>query len=90
MIKKDVFIKCDYFNENYTTCFEDVELNLKCLMLGLDNYCNSNLVSYHYESKTRNNDVDKVTKESEDYKNNLIPFIIENYKNLKTHIPIIK
>jgi GT2 family glycosyltransferase len=90
MIKKEVFIKCDYFNENYTTCFEDVELNLKCLIFGLDNYCNSNLVSYHYESKTRNNDVDKVTKEGEDYNNNLIPFIIKNYKNLKTHIPIIK
>jgi GT2 family glycosyltransferase len=90
MIKKEVFIKCDYFNENYTTCFEDVELNLKCLIFGLDNYCNSNLVSYHYESKTRNNDVDKVTKEVEDYNNNLIPFIIKNYKNLKTHIPIIK
>jgi len=90
MIKKEVFIKCDYFNENYSTCFEDVELNLKCLILGLDNYCNSNLVSYHYESKTRNSDVDKITKEGEDYNNNLIPFIIKNYKNLKTHIPIIK
>jgi GT2 family glycosyltransferase len=90
MIKKEVFIKCDYFNENYSTCFEDVELNLKCLILGLDNYCNSNLVSYHYESKTRNNDVDKVTKEGEDYNNNLIPFIIKNYKKLKTHIKTIK
>jgi GT2 family glycosyltransferase len=90
MIKKDVFIKCEYFNENYTTCFEDVELNLKCLTLGLDNYCNSNLVSYHYESKTRNNDADKVTKESEDYNNYLIPFVIKNYQKLKTHIQIIK
>jgi GT2 family glycosyltransferase len=90
MIKKDVFIKCEYFNENYTTCFEDVELNLKCLTLGLDNYCNSNLVSYHYESKTRNNDVDKITKESEDYNNHLIPFVIKNYQKLKTHIQIIK
>jgi GT2 family glycosyltransferase len=90
MIKKDVFIKCDYFNENYLTCFEDVELNLKCLMIGLDNYCNSNLVSYHYESKTRNNDVDKLKKVNEDYNNFLLPFVSKNYDKLKSHIQIIK
>jgi GT2 family glycosyltransferase len=90
MIKKDVFIKCDYFNENYLTCFEDVELNLKCLMIGLDNYCNSNLVSYHYESKTRNNDIDKIKKVNEDYNNLLRPFVSKNYDKLKTHIQIIK
>jgi GT2 family glycosyltransferase len=90
MIKKDVFIKCDYFNENYSTCFEDVELNLKCLILGFDNYCNSNLVSYHYESKTRNNDINKVTKVNEDFANFLFPFVSNNYNKLKTHIKIIK
>jgi GT2 family glycosyltransferase len=90
MIKKDVFIKCDYFNENYTSCFEDVELNLKCLMIKLDNYCNSNLVSYHYESKTRNNDVDKLKKVNEDYNNFLLPFVSKNYDKLKSHIQIIK
>ena len=90
IIKKDVFIKCEFFNENYITCFEDVELNLKCLMLGLDNYCNSNLVSYHYESQTRNNDVDKIKKVNEDYNYRLRPFIINNYDKLKTHIQLIK
>ena len=90
IIKKDVFIKCGFFNENYITCFEDVELNLKCLMLGLDNYCNSNLVSYHYESQTRNNDVDKIKKVNEDYNYRLRPFIINNYDKLKTHIQLIK
>lgn len=86
MIKKDVFIKCDYFNENYTSCFEDVELNLKCIMLKLDNYCNSNLVAYHYESKTRNNDNNKIKKVNEDYNNLMRPFIINNYDKLKSHI----
>jgi GT2 family glycosyltransferase len=90
MIKKDVFIKCEYFNENYLTCFEDVELNLKCLMIGLDNYCNSNLVSYHYESKTRNNDINKVTKVNEDFTNFLFPFVSNNYNKLKTHIKTLK
>jgi len=59
-------------------------------MLKLDNYCNSNLVAYHYESKTRNNDNDKIKKVNEDYNNLLRPFIINNYDKLKTHIPIIK
>jgi GT2 family glycosyltransferase len=90
IIKKDVFIKCGYFNENYTTCFEDVELNLKCLMLGLDNYCNSNLVSYHYESQTRNDDEEKSKKQLYDYNNILKPFVINNYDKLKTHIKIIQ
>lgn len=90
MIKKDVFIKCDYFNENYTTCFEDVELNLKCLTLGLDNYCNSNLVSYHYESQTRNDDDEKSKKQFNDFNNILKPFVVNNYDKLKTHIQIIK
>jgi GT2 family glycosyltransferase len=90
IIKKDVFIKCEYFNEKYSTCFEDVELNLKCLMLGLDNYCNSNLVSYHYESQTRNNDEEKSKKQFEDYNNILKPFVINNYDKLKTHIKIVK
>ena len=90
IIKKEIFIKCGYFNENYLTCFEDVELNLKCLMLGLDNYCNSNLVSYHYESQTRNNDDEKSKKQFNDYNNILKPFVINNYDKLKTHIQIIK
>ena len=66
------------------------ELNLKCLMIKLDNYCNSNLVSYHYESKTRNNDVDKLIKVNEDYNNFLLPFVSKNYDKLKSHIQIIK
>ena len=90
IIKKGVFIKCGLFNENYSTCFEDVELNLKCLMIGLDNYCNSNLVAYHYESQTRNEDIEKSKKQVNDYNNLLRPFIINNYDKLKTHIQIIK
>lgn len=90
MIKKDTFIKCNYFNENYLSCFEDVELNLQCLLLGLDNYCNSNLVSYHYESKTRNQDPDIYDKFNKDYMNTLLPFIVKNFNKIKTYIQPIK
>ena len=90
MIKKDTFIKCNYFNENYITCLEDVELNLQCILLGLDNYCNSNLVSYHYESKTRNLDPDIYDKFNKDYMNTLLPFIVKNFNKIKTYIQPIK
>ena len=55
-----------------------------------ENYCNSNLVSYHYESQTRNNYVNKNKKVNEDYNNFLQPFVQKNYNKLKTHIKIIK
>jgi GT2 family glycosyltransferase len=36
MIRKFVFEKCGMFNENYISCLEDVELNLKSIILGLE------------------------------------------------------
>ncbi len=86
MIRKNTFIKCDMFNENYINCFEDVELNLKCLTLGFTNYFSGKAVAYHYESITRNEDPDKNKRLGQDYTNNLIPFIIKNYNKLKNYI----
>jgi GT2 family glycosyltransferase len=82
MIRKSVFEKCDYFNENYISCFEDVELNLKCLLLGYNNYYDGSLVSYHYESQTRNEDPNNMKKLNQDYLNNLIPFVNKNINKL--------
>ena len=83
MIKKDIFEKCGYFNENYINCFEDVELNLKCVTLGLTNYTEGNVVAYHYESQTRNEDSDNLKKLQQDYHNNLLPFMIENMNKIR-------
>jgi GT2 family glycosyltransferase len=90
MIKKEIFIKCGFFNENYLSCFEDVELNLQCLILGLDNYCNSELVAYHYESQTRNEDKNDLNNLKSDYLNRLQPFMIKNFEKIKSYINIIK
>jgi len=90
MIKKDIFIKCGFLNENYSSCFEDVELNLQCLILGLDNYCNGELVAYHYESQTRNEDINNLNKLKSDYLNTLQPFMIKNFEKIKSHIQVIK
>jgi GT2 family glycosyltransferase len=86
MIKKSVFIQCDYFNENYINCFEDVELNFKTTILGYRNICDVSLVSYHFESQTRNEDPKNIEKLQYDYINNLLPFTMKNIDKLKHKI----
>ena len=44
-------------------CFEDVELNIKCLNRRLKNYFLGESVAYHYESQTRKKDPNKLKKE---------------------------
>ena len=86
MIRKSVFDKIGGFNENYISCLEDVELNLECKMLGLENICDGNSIAYHYESQTRNLDNNKDQKFMFDYTNNLKPFYIKNKEKLDKHI----
>ena len=82
MIRKFTFEKCDMFNENYISCLEDVELNLKSIILGLNNYLCSDCVAYHYESQTRNDDLEKVEKFQYDYKKIYLPFLIKNINKI--------
>jgi GT2 family glycosyltransferase len=89
MIRKNLFEKLGYFNENYISCLEDVELNLKCKLLGLDNICDSNSVAYHYESQTRNLDTEKEKKFILDYTNILKPFYLKNKHKLDSIIKTI-
>jgi GT2 family glycosyltransferase len=83
MIKKSLFEKCGYFNEIYYGCFEDVELNIKCISLGYKNYFNGNIVAYHLESQTRKKYLDKNAQELNDYNTKLIPFINQNLNKIK-------
>jgi GT2 family glycosyltransferase len=89
MIRKSLFERCGYFNENYISCFEDVELNMKCLIMGLDNYCDSSLVAYHYESQTRKN-AGRNEGEKNDYIKILLPFINKNIKSLVNKIKFVR
>lgn len=86
MIRKNVFEKCGFFNENYTECFEDVELNLMCITLGFKNYLSSKSVAYHYESKTRNENENKIKNLINDYNNQLFPFINSNMHKIGPYI----
>ena len=83
MIRKNLFESVGMFNESYTTCFEDVELNCKCIIKGFNNYCDSSLVSYHLESQTRIKDEEKQKKEYKDYTELLYPFMFNHLKDLK-------
>lgn len=82
MVRKNVFNKVGGYNENYTTCFEDVELNLSIRLIGLKNYYDGSLVAYHYESQTRGKNTENSKGENKDYVNTLIPFIEKNYNKL--------
>lgn len=86
MIRKRLFEKVGFFNENYISCFEDVELNLSVVSLGYENYTNSDCVAYHYESQTRNEDETKLQKLQLDFSNNLLPYIISNQEKIKNKI----
>jgi GT2 family glycosyltransferase len=86
MIKKSLFEICGLFNEDYTNCFEDVELNFKTTILGYNNFIDGNLVSYHFESQTRGEDPENIKKLSNDYNNTLLPFTIKNLGKLRSKI----
>jgi len=86
MIRKNVFEKCGSYNENYTTCFEDVELNAKCLLMGYENYFDGSLVSYHFESQSRGKDEKNMIGERHDYSQTLLPFFYQNLNRLVNHL----
>jgi GT2 family glycosyltransferase len=90
MIRRNLFERCGYFNENYVSCFEDVELNLKCLTLGFENYYDGNLVAYHFESQTRNFDPEKNNNEHKDYTQTLLPYINSNFGKLRNYFLFVQ
>jgi GT2 family glycosyltransferase len=89
-VRKNTFIKSNMFNEQYINCFEDVELNLNLITLGYENIYDGSLVAYHYESQTRNENPDNLKTLSEDYRNNLFPFISKNWESVKKYVEVVQ
>jgi GT2 family glycosyltransferase len=87
MIKKKTFENMGFFNETYKVCFEDVELNFKCLLSGLTNYFDGRYVAYHYESQTREKNTETDVNMNNDLTQVLIPFANKNIQKLKNYIP---
>jgi GT2 family glycosyltransferase len=86
MIRKKTFIKAGMFNERYLTCFEDVELNIKCVAMGLKNYLSGKSVAYHYESQTRTKSNETLIQQSRDMNEILMPYIFDNIKKISKYI----
>jgi GT2 family glycosyltransferase len=86
MIRKNLFINSGMFNEQYTTCFEDVELNIIVKSNGFKNFICGDCVAYHYESQTRNDDPEDLNKLNNDYKNHLFPIIRNKWDKIKDKV----
>lgn len=86
MIRKNVFIKCGMFNEKYVTCFEDVELNIKCIINGLKNILSGKASAYHYESQTRTKSNEIRQMEIDDYNTRLLSTINKNINKINKYI----
>ena len=80
MISKRLFNQIGGFNDNYIECFEDVELNMMCINYNKINYFVGDAVCYHYESISRGKSQEAINRLQQDYRNNLLPFIINNKK----------
>jgi GT2 family glycosyltransferase len=90
LINKELFINVGYFNESYIECFEDVELNLNCLIVNKKNITVSDAVAFHYESISRNKSQDKLEKLNRDYFERLRPFYLKNKDVLDKSIKLIR
>lgn len=67
MIRKKIFDDIGGFDESFLFHFEDVDLNFKCLKMGLKNYFDGSSVSYHFESTTKKLDSPKITLAEHDH-----------------------
>jgi len=90
LISRELFIEIGCFNESYIECFEDVELNLNCLIKGKKNITICDAVAYHYESMSRDKSKDKIEKLNKDYFERLHPFYLKNKEILSKYIKLIK
>lgn len=86
MIRKPLFIGIGGFDENPKECFEDVILNMDCILRNYKNIYIGEAVCQHLESFTRKNDKDKVSREIEDASKFVVPKISKNIKKLQKFI----
>jgi GT2 family glycosyltransferase len=89
MINEKLFNSVGQFNENYEDCFEDVELNIRMLLKNRKNYVLTSACAYHHESLTRNLDDKKIDKLNRDYKERLLPLIINNQNKLIKYFKVV-
>ena len=75
--------KVQYGEGNAQYKFWD-DVTKQCRGLVTDN--EGNVVAYHYESQTRNEDPNIINKSNQDYQKNLFPFVVKHLDKLKNYI----
>lgn len=88
MIRKSLFNNIGGFNESYTICFEDVELNFECIIKGFENYIDGSLVAYHYESQTRGKSEEQNIGMKKDLEGPMKEYLIKNRLKLKQWVEL--
>lgn len=86
MISKEVFNQIKGFPIKYLECLEDVELNLRCLLIGKQNYYAGHVAAFHLESATRNKYLDMSKNTYLDLTERLMPFVRLNWSVLEEHM----
>ncbi len=78
-----IFKKMGMFNEKYREVYQDAEYNLECIVNGYTNLIAGKLVAYHYESQTRNGNINKEYNSTEDRNNIFFPYLIKNHRSFR-------
>lgn len=73
-VPRELFYNVGMFNTQYTTCFEDVELNLKLLASNRRNIYLGYVSATHHESVSRKKDANKQQMEASDFRK-LYPYL---------------
>ena len=89
LIERDLFLNVNKFNTNYIECFEDVELNLNCILNDRINITDSKAVAIHHESISRGKTKEANDRLMIDYQTNLKPFIDNNIKKLDKYFKVV-
>jgi GT2 family glycosyltransferase len=53
LIQSELFQSIGGFNEDYDFCFEDLQMNMDCILQGKANYYLGSSISYHFESMNK-------------------------------------
>lgn len=89
LIERELFLNVNKFNTNYNECFEDVELNLNCILNGKINITDSKAVAIHHESISRGKTKEANDRLMLDYQTNLKPFIDNNIEKLDKYFKVV-
>jgi GT2 family glycosyltransferase len=82
MIEKELFHWLNKFNEDYESVFQDVQLNVDCVLQGKKNIIVHSAIAYHDESSSRKDDKEDNDKLQRDLIK-INKYIAENHDKLK-------